>query len=664
MFADGGLVYSEAFRRGIEPDPEMWIDEWADEFMRIPRGNGAEHGKYRTDRTPPAREVMRCLSPAHPAKRVVAMVASQLLKTQVGINWISASIHQAPANILALLPSLNLAKRVSSRISKTIDGVPVLRDRVASPRSRDSRNTIDTKEFDGGTLYITTAGSAANLSELAARYVYGDEVDRWDVSVDKEGDPIELAEARLSTFGRNAKAYYTSSPTIKGASRIAALFAISDQRYYYVPCVHCSFPQILIFERLIYSEDQKTAHYVCTECASLIEEAAKTEMLAAGNWRAHAQGDGETVGFTLSALYAPLGWTSWAGLGKQHSKAKQALEKGDPEPMQVFYNTRLALCWDNAQERTKASDLRERSEEYLLRSVPDNVLVLTAAMDVQGDRLELQIQGWGEGLENWVLDYQVIHSDPTDIQTWKLADDILRTPLRRANGRDMFIQAVAVDSGGHHTQEVYDFTRVRKYRKVFAVKGASQPGKPVIPSQPSKKDVNIRGVYEKRGVDLWNVGTDTAKDWIFNRLKLSSGPGAMHFSRDLPEEYFDQITSEFRMVKYVKGRKRVEYHKGKGVRNEALDLSVYNLSAAHRLGLHKWHQSDWERARLSVDAPQSDMFLVPAAQSDGLKGGDPVSAAPPAAVEVHVQNPAPAGFVVSAGQNWQPRGAGFKPRTR
>ncbi|WP_346927225.1 terminase gpA endonuclease subunit, partial [uncultured Arthrobacter sp.] len=274
-------------------------------------------------------------------------------------------------------------------------------------------------------------------------------------------------------------------------------------------------------------------------------------------------------------------------MGKQHSKAKQALEKGDPEPMQVFYNTRLALCWDNAQERTRASDLKDRSEQYLLRSVPNHVLILTAAIDVQSDRLELQIQGWGEGLESWVLDYQAIQGDPSDIHTWNLADEVLRTPLRRSNGRDMFIDATAVDSGGHHTQEVYDYTRLRKYRKVFAVKGASKSGRPVIPNQPTKADVNIRGKYEKRGVELWMVGTDTAKDWIFNRFKLSSGPGAMHFSRDLPADYFDQITSERKLVKYVKGHKRVEYVKGKSDRNEALDLTVYNLAAAHRLGLHK-----------------------------------------------------------------------------
>ena len=607
---DGGIAYLAGFNKGIEPDPDLWIDEWADEYMRIPRGNGAEHGKYRTDRTPFAREVMRTLSPMHPAKRVVAMVASQLLKTQVGINWLSASIHQAPGNMLVLLPSLGLARRVSGRIGKTIDEVPPLRERVAAPRSRDSRNTIDTKEFIGGTLYITTAGSAANLAEIPARYVYGDEVDRWEVSVDQEGDPVELAETRTSTFGRNAKIYYTSSPTIEGASRIATLFAQSDQRYYYVPCPHCEEFQTLEWESLWWSEDLQSVTYVCKHCGSHIEEAHKGDMLARGEWRGRAQGDGETVGFNLSALYAPLGWVSWQSLAKQYIKAKLADDKGDPEPMQVFYNTRLARCWDNIKERTQPDELKARAEPYQLRSIPNDVLVLTAAVDTQDDRLELQITGWGEGMERWVIDYQVIHGDPATSDPWDALEEILKTPFRRSNGLNMSIHATAIDSGGHHTQEVYEFTRQRKYRMVFAVKGASKPGRPIVAGTPSKVDINRRGKIEKGGAELWMVGTDTAKDWLHSRWKIPAGPGGVHFSQDLPDDYYAQLCSERRLIKYVKGHKRTEWVKSKADRNEALDLSVYNMAAAHRLGLHKWRENDWERERLRMNPTQNDLFLA------------------------------------------------------
>ena len=666
--ADGGAAYLSGFFAGLTPDPSLWIDEWSDEYMRIPRGNGAEPGKYRTDRTPYAREVMRCLSPDHPAKRVVAMVASQLLKTQVGINWLSASIHQAPGNMLVLLPSLGLAKRVSGRIAKTIDEVPVLRDRVASPRSRDSRNTIDTKEFSGGTLYITTAGSAANLAEIPARYVYGDEVDRWEVSVDQEGDPVELAENRTSTFGRNAKIYYTSSPTIEGASRISDLFAASDQRHYYLPCPHCGHMQTLEFDRLRFDAYFLEAQYLCAgeDCGALIDESAKTDILARGEWRAHARGDGETVGFTLSGLYAPSGWVSWTSIGKQHQKAKIALDKGDPEPMQVFYNTRLALCWDNAQERTKPDELKIRAEDYRLRTVPPGVLILTGAIDVQHNRLELMIIGWGEGMERWVLDYQAIYGDPATDAPWKTLDEILLTPLRHSvSGRNMEILATGIDSGGHHTHEVYQFCRLRKHRHVLAVKGASKPGRPVLAARPSKVDVQWQGIMDKSGAELWMVGTDTAKDWLHNRWKIPSGPGGVHFSNDLPDNFYAQLVAERKLVRYVKGHKRTEWIKAKSDANEGLDLSVYNLAMAYYLGLHRFSVTDWERWKIKVEPPQSDLFSPDWRTADEMlvPTEERIKTEPPPRTSdaTTLENPAQAGFSVS--KPWAPR-AGYRPRAR
>lgn len=613
-YADGAEQYRSAYLRGLQPDPELWVDQWADEYMRIPRETGAaEPGPYRTDRTPYAREPMRCLSPNHPAKRVVTMVASQLMKTQIALNWIGGCIHMAPANILMLLPSLALSKRVSGRVGKTIDATPVLRERVASPRSRDARNTMDTKEFEGGTLYATTAGSASNLAELAARYIYGDEVDRWDVDVDNEGDPIELAETRASTFGRNAKIYFSSSPTIKGASRIADLFAQSDQRHYYVPCPHCGEMQTLEWENLKYTDDYSQVQYLCCTCGCLIDEHHKGDMLSRGEWRAHGEGDGETVGFTLNALYAPLGWVSWLGLAKQYDKAKAAQDKGDLEPMQVFYNTRLARLWDAAQEMTKASELKARAEDYQLGSVPRGALILTAAVDTQHNRLELLVLGWGEGLERWVVDHQVIMGDPADERTWALLDEKLKARYRHVSGVEMAICATAIDSGGHHADEVYQFTRLRRWRNVLAIRGASRAGRPVIAQRPSKVDVTWKGTTHKQGAELWFIGTDTAKDWIYNRYAMGEGPGALHFSQDLPDDFYDQCVAERKIARYVKGHKRIEWVKGKADRNEALDLLVYNLAMAHLLGLNRYRESEWAKLRHAVS--QGSLFTEPAAEA-------------------------------------------------
>lgn len=629
-YADGAKAYREAYCRGLTPDPELWVDEWADEYMRIPRDTGAaEPGKYRTERTPYAREPMRCLSPAHPCKRVITMVASQLMKTQIALNWIGALIHMSPSNILTLLPSLALAKRVSSRIGKTIAVTPELHQRVASNRSRDARNTMDTKEFEGGTLYATTAGSASNLAELAARFVYGDEIDRWDVDVDEEGDPIELAETRGSTFGRNAKFYFSSSPTIKGASRIDDLFQQSDQRHFYVPCPTCGHMQVLEWERLLYSPDFTTVHYQCAgpDCDVLIEEHHKGDMLSRGQWRAHAKGDGETVGFHLNGLYSPLGWVSWADLAKQFEKAKRAQDRGDLEPMQVFYNTRLAKVWDSAVEQTKHEVLQARAlqENYVLGTLTVGILVLTAAVDVQANRLELMVLGWGAGMERWVVDHQVIPGDPADERTWAVLDERLKIRYRHPSGVSLAILATGIDSGGHHTHEVYQFTRVRRWRNVFALKGASKPGRPVIAQRPSQVDVTWKGQTERNGAELWMVGTDTAKDWIYNRYSFETGPGALHFAKDLPDEFFQQCVAERKVARYVKGYKRIEWVKGKADRNEALDLMVYNLAMAYFLGLHRYGEQDWDKLRQAL--AQASLFDQgePAVRQPQAEAADPDS---------------------------------------
>ena len=532
------------------------------------------------------------------------------MKTQIALNWIGGLIHMAPSNILTLLPSLSLAKRVSSRISKTIKATPVLRKRVASSRSRDSRNTMDTKEFEGGSLYVTTAGSAANLAELSARYVYGDEVDRWEVDVGEEGDPIELAETRGSTFGRNAKFYFSSSPTIKGASRISDLFESSDQRYFYVPCPTCGHKQVLEWERLLYSKDYQLIHYQCAgpECDVLIEEHHKGWMLANGEWIAHAEGDGETVGFHLNALYSPPGWMDWRTLARQYEKAKRAQAKGDLEPMQVFYNTRLAKVWDSAQEQTKADVLMDRArlESYGLGSMPSGSLMLTAAVDVQANRLELMVMGWGFGMERWVIDHKVISGDPADERTWAVLDDLLKARYRHPCGVGLAILATAIDSGGHHTDEVYQFCRMRRWRNIFAIKGASKPGRPVIAQRPSMVDVTWKGQTERHGAELWFVGTDTAKDWIYNRYPFPDGPGSLHFANDLPDDFFAQCVAERKVARYVRGHKRVEWIKGKAERNEALDLMVYCLAMAHYLGINRYQEHDWDRVRQAL--AQSGLF--------------------------------------------------------
>ena len=662
----GGQVALRAMQAGLAPDSDLPVDRWADANMMLPAGKSAEPGRYRTDRTPFARQIMRCLSPAHPCRRVVVEGPSQLLKTQTAINWLGSIICQAPANVLALLPTDKIAKRVSTRIAEAIKLVPAMRERVAAPRSRDSRNTTDTKEFDGGTLYITTAGSASNLAEIPARYVYGDEIDRWEGNVGGEGDPVELAETRTSTFDFNAKILLTSSPTLDGLSRIDALYSAGTRNRYWIACPHCDTHQVLEWSVEVRTADGGVAYggmkwdsdnlptrawYVCPHCGCEIDEADKArflpdrEMGGSAEWRSEQIGDGQTESFHLNALYSPLGFISWLSLVRQYIKAKRKLDQGDPEPMQVFVNTRLAKTWDAAVASTKAEALRARAEAYPLGVVPRGGLVLTAAVDTQPSRLELEIKAWGEGLENWIVAYHVLWGDPTQDDVWRRLDEILNTPVPNHRGVPMRIVACCIDTGGANTQDVYNFVRHRRHRSILGIKGASKPNRPVMASRPVKVDVSWRGAAVSDGAELWFVGTDVAKDWIHGRLPLTSGPGACHFSNALPDDYFDQLVAEKKLVRHVKGHAKSEWVKKPGDRNEALDTFVYNLAGAYYLGLHAYTAQEWERLRQKVEPVQSDLFLAapiaPAANPQRQPTPSPPAGGPAAPAEAVATAPPP-----------------------
>jgi len=623
-FADGSAEIVAAFMRGLEPDPNLPIDQWADQYMIIPKDSGAnEYGKYHSSRTPHARYIMQALSPSHPAKRVVAMVASQMFKTAVGLNFLCASIHQQPANFLWLMPTGKLAKRISRRIDKTLAAVPEVAAKVAAPRSRDALNNQDTKEFEGGALFIATAGAAANLAEVPARYVVFDEIDRAELNVDKEGSPSAMAEARQTTFEHNKKAYYPSSPTIQGESNIEKLYLPGSQQEALAQCVHCGHAQPLIFERLIEIDDGADVAYPCESCGALHTERDKTKMFAAGLWSDPKPSDGETISVTASQMFLPYGWTTWLSLYKIYKGAEVERAKGNDEPMITFYNTRLARLWKPDAEATDAKALRDRRSGYKLGVVPMGGCVLTAAADVQAHRVEIGIEAWGEGMEHWLIDYQVILGDPEDETTWQRVAEILDARYPHAGGASLRIHAAFIDSG-YASQDIYNFTRRRQRKFNFAIKGASRPNKPIVSSKPTMVDINWRGNVEKAGAKLWLIGGDTAKDWLASRWKKTSGPGAMHWPDDLPRradddegarDYFDGITAEFKTGKYKNGHRVTVWEKKKNEANEPLDVAQYNLAAAHYLGLHRYSPAKWQTLRESLSPATGSLFDAPASEN-------------------------------------------------
>lgn len=647
-FADGYQQIRAAAERGHTPDPELEVDQWAEAHMVLPK-DAAEPGPYRVDRTPPARRIMQCLSPRHPAKRIVIRGASQMLKTQVAINFLAASAHRAPANMLVLEPTDSLAKRLSARIGKVIRDVPVLQTVFAPPRSRDNRNTVFAKDFAGGTMYIATAGSASNLAEIPARYVVIDEVDRLESSVGGEGDPVEIAEARATTFQSNCKFLEVSSPTLVGASKIDVLYDQGTREVYLVPCPHCGHHHELVLDNFRYARDPDTGHmsrawFVCPECGAEIDERHKLRMLrdaamgGTAHWYARSVGDGETVSFHISAFYAQAGSITWLQLARQHARAKERLDAGDPEAMKVFFNTRLALSWENALERTTAQQLQARQLDDVFppRVIPDRALVVTFAVDTQPNRLEVQTHAWGPEMEHWVIDYVVLIGSPTEPPSnpgsvWARLDAYRREPFLHASGVLIPASVYGIDSGGANTQDVYNYGQARNHVGCVVLRGASKPDRPIISSTPSKVDIDWNGKRTEGGVLLWSIGTDVAKDHLFNRWKLQHGPGAMHFHQQLPLSWFEGLLAERPVLKRKPGGGFRRAYEKSVERNEPLDLSVYNLAMAHHLGLHRWSSQDWRRLREK---------LIPAQLTPDLFAAAPPPEPPRAADAIVLPTPA------------------------
>ena len=447
-------IYGEAFDQGLRPDPRLTVSEWADRHRRLSPRASSEPGPWRTSRTPYLQEIMDCLSGSSPVERVVVMKGAQVGATEAGNNWIGYVVHHAPGPMLAVLPTVEMAKRNSrQRIDPLIEESPALRERVAPSRSRDSGNTVLAKEFMGGVLVMTGANSAVGLRSMPVRYLFLDEVDGYPGDVDGEGDPVALAEARTRTFARR-KILLVSTPTIAGLSRIEREYELSDQRRYFVPCPHCGTMQWLQFERLRWTKgDPEGAVYICGGCESPIPEHHKTRMLAGGEWRATAEAADGTAGFHLSSLYSPLGWRSWAEIARAWETAQ-----GSDAALKSFRNTELGLTWTERGEAPDWQRLYERRDEYRIGTAPAGVLFLTAGADVQKDRVEVSVWGWGRGLTSWLIEHVVIDGGPEDEAAWAALGDLLGRTWPHVSGLRLGLAKLAIDTG-YEAPAVYAWTR-------------------------------------------------------------------------------------------------------------------------------------------------------------------------------------------------------------
>jgi len=542
------------------------------------------------------------------------MKGAQIGGTEAGNNWIGYVIHHAPGPMLAVQPTVEMAKRWSKqRIASLIDGTPVLRDRVKEARSRDSGNTVQSKEFTGGILVMTGANSAVGLRSMPVRYLFLDEVDAYDFDVDGEGDPVSLATQRTITFG-NRKIFLVSTPTIQGLSRIELEYEQSDKRRWWVPCPECGEYHVLEEKQLRWEKDRpETAIYHCAACNASVPSHKKAWMNSRGEWRADSPGVGKAAGFHLSGLNSP--WLTWQQIAERKIAAK------DDAAMKVYVNTVEARTWTESGEAPEWQRLYDRREDYRIATVPMGGLFLTAGVDVQKDRIEVEIVAWGRERESWSVDYRVLAGDPVKPDIWLELDRLLAGSFTHTCGVELPILKLAIDTG-YVTQEVYDWVRRQAPDRVIAIKGVDRLGAAI--GTPSHMYLMQSGKRKRRGLLVWPVGVSFCKSELYGSLRkdkptdelLAAGEGFpagyCHFPK-YGEEYFKQLTAERLVtVKDKRGFPHREWRKLRE-RNEALDCRVYARAAASAIGIDRFTDAVWQKFERglgktpeSVAAPAED----------------------------------------------------------
>jgi phage terminase large subunit GpA-like protein len=504
-------------------------------------------------------------------QEVVIMAGAQLGKTEALLNIIGYHIDIDPSPILVLQPTLSMGQAFSKdRVAAgLLSSTPCLKDKVKDPRARDSGNTTLHKTFAGGALTIVGANSPSGLASRPIRIMLADEVDRFPASAGSEGDPIQLGRKRTTNFW-NRRIILVSTPTNKGSSRIEDAYQKSDKREYYVPCKHCHHDQRLKWGNVQWEEGKpETAGYMCESCGVLWTDTDRMWSVRNGQWVAGEPFNG-IAGFFINGLYSP--WTPLSEGVREFLSVKK-----NPEQLRVWTNTYLAELWEDAGERLEDFELADRRES--MPNVPDDVVVMTAGVDVQDNRLEISVVGWsGKGDdESYVIEHHTIYGDPSTQQLWTDLDSLLLKQYETESGRKIGIRSACVDSGGHFTNSVYQYCKKNMGRRIFAIKGVGGEGKPIA-GRPSRNNV--------AKCPLFSIGVDTIKDIVFARLRINEeGSGYVHFSDVLSDEYFKQLTAEKVVTKYHRGFKKRIYEKIRP-RNEALDCMVYAIASYAILGVN------------------------------------------------------------------------------
>ena len=546
------------------------MSEWSDANRILSSESSAEPGRWRTDRAEYLRGIMDAVSDPV-VDTIVIKKGTQVGATEIMNNICGFFIDQDPSPILVIQPTIELAETWSKdRLAPMLRDTPVLRSKVHEAKTRDSDNTLRQKVFPGGRLSIVGANAPTGLAARPIRVVMADEVDRYPVSAGSEGDPLKLGQKRQQTFW-NRKTVIGSTPVLKETSVIEREWLRSDQRHYHVPCPHCSSFQPLTWSNIRWDKDENgqhlehTAHYVCAHCGALWNDVERWDAIRRGQWVAANPQPG------IAGFHIPQWLSPWVTLREIVHEFLTAVKTRDPGLLQIWTNTVAGETWEESSESVEGAPLYSRCENYGYHDLPDAVRMLSAGVDVQSNRLEVQIIGWGALEEAWVARVEALHGDPAQPHLWQQLDQLLLEKYRTARGRVLRVAAACVDTGGHHGSQVFEYCRPRRMRRVYPIKGVAGP-RLVWPKRPSR-------THSKRD-EVFLLGVDTAKDTIYGRLKIPTpGPGYVHFPIEVGSEYFAQLTSEKVVTRKKEGRPYRVWVLPNNATNEALDTFVYALAA-------------------------------------------------------------------------------------
>ena len=588
MFSNMNAVYS-AMQRSMQnllPPPDLKPSDWAEKNIKIPVGN-AIPGPINFDNAPYQRGMIDAIK-ERGVRRISYMTGAQLGKTTVQQCATSYFIAHEPRSQIFVQPTQgDVQTFLETKLRPMLESNPEIARKMAKPRSRDGVNNSRMISYIGGWLLFSWAGSPKTLRGRSAPVTHADEVDGMEATA--EGDPVELLSQRAATFGDQALRTESSTPTVAGASRIENAFNEGDRRRYYVPCPHCSEAQFLKWENVTWEgrkssniqdarEDldqehhPETAGYRCECCGQVwtdgerIAAIRNAEKLGHG-WKAEKPFRGHI------SFHAPEMLSTFR---KMRDIVQSYLDKLALDDLQVFVNVSLGETYEEKGDKADPETLQNRAEEYK-STVPNGGVYLTCGIDMQMDRLELEIVAWGAGEESWSIDYRVLWGDPLGEEVWEDLDDILESTYLHESGAQLSISASCLDTGGTagYTQRAYEYVKSRRNRKLFAIKGRGGWGMPIVQSPQRKQSGK-----DKRKIDLFIVGTDEAKLVVMRRLDLDKqGPGYCHFPIERETEWYRQLTAEKLVTRYIKGQPIREWHKPDRARNEGLDCRVYALAA-------------------------------------------------------------------------------------